>query len=470
MLFNTVEFLIFFTVTYSLYLFLRHNFRAQNNVLLIASLVFYGTWDWRFLWLLIGTTVLDYFMALKMDGAQDRGRKKMFLAISVTANLSVLAFFKYFNFLKDSSYSLMHSFGFDPPPLLLNIVLPIGISFYTFQAMSYTIDVYRGKIKAVRDYKDFGVYVMFFPQLIAGPIERASHMLPQMLSPRTLTQEKLMRGLMLIAFGLFQKIFIADNLQQLANPLFSPSTNLTSGYSVLIASYVFAFQIYCDFAAYSNIARGLGALLGFDIVKNFDHPYFAQNPREFWSRWHISLSTWLRDYLYIPLGGNRGGAFKTCRNLMITMLLGGLWHGASWHYVFWGFYHGVLLIAHRLLEPFLKILRVPSFLTRLIFFHLICISWLFFRCETLGQSFQMLELLFFNFKLPGETQFAVDLRNLSFYLSIFLIVEIIQFLKKDNWWLTRLNPALQSAFYLLCFYVAFIYGVTGGAEFIYFQF
>lgn len=478
MLFNTVEFLLFFVITYSLYLLSRANFRLQNKILLGASIVFYGSWDWRFLWLLIGTTALDYFMGLKIDGTKNPAGKKFFLAVSVTANLSVLGFFKYFNFFSDTSYSLLSALGFNPPPFVLNVVLPVGISFYTFQAMSYTIDVYRGNLKAVRSYPDFALFVLFFPQLIAGPIERATHLLRQVAVPRNMTLEKAVRGIMLICFGLFQKIFIADNLQRLVIPLFSPSAELTSGYSVLIASYLFAFQIYCDFGAYSNICRGLGSMMGFEIVKNFDLPYFSKNPKEFWSRWHISLSQWLRDYLYIPLGGNKGGTLKTCRNLMITMLLGGLWHGASWHFVFWGFYHGVLLAAHRFLEPFLVRIKfsnpfvsaAQSALTRLFFFHLVCVGWIFFRAETLGQSFYMLKLLFFNFQLPPLGQFLLDFRALTFFLSILIVLEITQFIKKDSWTPARLSPGTQAAFYILCFYLTLVYGVTGGAEFIYFQF
>lgn len=478
MLFNTVEFFIFFVITYSLYLLTAQNFRIQNKVLLAASIVFYGSWDWRFLWLLLGTTVLDYFMGLKISDAKNPAEKKLFLAVSVTANLSVLGFFKYFNFFSDSAHGLLHMLGFDVPPFFLRVVLPVGISFYTFQAMSYTIDVYRGNLKAVRSYPDFALFVLFFPQLIAGPIERATNLLRQVTAVRQITLEKTVRGIMLISFGLFQKIFIADNLQRLAIPLFAPSAELTSGYSVLIASYVFAFQIYCDFGAYSNICRGLGAMMGFEIVKNFDLPYFSKNPKEFWSRWHISLSQWLRDYLYIPLGGNRGGTFKTCRNLMVTMLLGGLWHGASWHFVFWGFYHGALLVLHRFLEPFLARIRfsnavlisAQSVLTRLFFFHLVCIGWIFFRAETLGQSFHMLKLLFFDFKLPAWGQFMTDFNNLTFFLSILVILEISQYIKKDSWTPARLRPLLQAAFYILCFYLTLVYGVTGGAEFIYFQF
>jgi len=348
-------------------------------MLLMASCFFYGSWNWRFLFLLFLTIAIDYFISLKIYNSEDSEKRKKFLLLSIVANLGVLGFFKYFNFFSESFQALANSLGFNLQPHLLNIVLPVGISFYTFQSLSYTIDVYRKELKPAKSIFDFALFVTYFPQLVAGPIERATHLLPQVLQPRKITLEQFYEGCYLIFWGLFQKIFIADNLAKMVNPVFSAAAPY-DGVKVLSALYAFAFQIYCDFAGYSNMARGLGKCMGFDIMVNFNLPYFATNPRDFWRRWHISFSTWLRDYLYIPLGGNQKGPLITYRNIALTMLLGGLWHGANWRFVIWGGYQGLLLIIHRLLEPWLKQLPQPkSFIKEKLwlfarvafFFHLI---------------------------------------------------------------------------------------------------
>ncbi|HOU36689.1 MAG TPA: MBOAT family O-acyltransferase, partial [Candidatus Omnitrophota bacterium] len=358
MVFNSFAFLVFFVIVFSLYLALDH--KRQNIMLFAASYVFYAWWDWRFLFLLAASTVIDYFCGLKIHGSRDVRERRFFLWCSIAANLGILGFFKYYNFFVSSLQSLLIRCGISIEPPMLHIILPLGISFYTFQTMSYTIDVFRGNIAPTRKFVDFALFVSFFPQLVAGPIERASHLLPQVSAPRTLTLEKFAQGCYLIFWGLFQKMFIADNLAKIVDPVFAARAPYQGG-MVLIALYAFAFQIYCDFSGYSNIARGLGKCMGFDIMINFDLPYFSSNPRQFWQRWHISLSRWLKDYLYIPLGGNRKGGLMTYRNLGLTMLLGGLWHGASWTFVVWGLYHGVLLVIHRATEPFLKNIRLPAF-------------------------------------------------------------------------------------------------------------
>ncbi len=347
MLFNSAEFALFMVVVYGAYLVLEHKW--QNRMLLAASYVFYGAWNWRFLSLILISTALDYVCGMRVYRAERPARRKLFLFLSVFGNLSILGFFKYFNFFAEGLTELLNSFGFVVRPYLTDIVLPIGISFYTFQTLSYTIDIYRGKLKPTRNVVDFALFVAFFPQLVAGPIERARNLLPQISSRRTLKADWFYEGCYLIFWGLFQKMVVADNLAKLVDPIFG-RLEYTAG-EVLLVMYAFSFQILCDFAGYSNIARGVARLLGFEIMVNFRLPYFATNPQDFWRRWHISLSSWLRDYVYIPLGGGRKNGITTCRNLLVTMLLGGLWHGAAWTFVFWGVYHAILLMAYRCVEP-----------------------------------------------------------------------------------------------------------------------
>ncbi|MFC1453529.1 MBOAT family O-acyltransferase, partial [Verrucomicrobiota bacterium] len=347
MLFNTVQFFVFFAVVLALYAALGH--RWQNRLLLAASYVFYGSWDWRFLCLIFASTVLDYFCGIAIHGSRGGLKRKLFLAFSVAGNLSLLGVFKYFDFFAYNLQRLLTLCGLDIDMPYLRVVLPVGISFYTFQTMSYTIDIYRGRLEPTRRFPDFALFVAFFPQLVAGPIERASRLLPQILNARKLTAARFYEGGYLILWGLFKKVFVADNLATIVDPVFALDGSPGGG-QVLVALYAFAFQIYCDFSGYSDIARGVGKCLGFDIMLNFRLPYFARNPRDFWQRWHISLSSWLRDYLYIPLGGNRRGSARTYANLAIVMLLGGLWHGAAGTFILWGGYHGFLLIAHRWLS------------------------------------------------------------------------------------------------------------------------
>ncbi|MFH1877219.1 MAG: MBOAT family O-acyltransferase [Candidatus Omnitrophota bacterium] len=476
MVFNSLQFALFFAVVYSLYLALKH--KNQNRMLLVASYVFYGTWDWRFLSLIWISTILDYFCGLAIDRTNDPGKRKIFLILSVSGNLLILFFFKYFNFFAESLQELLGGFGITAHTNFLHIILPVGISFYTFQTMSYTIDIYKREMKATRKFLDFALFVAFFPQLVAGPIERASHLLPQILNKRNLTLEKFYDGAYLIFWGLFQKVFVADNLASIVDPVFN-SNPPYNGVSVMLALYAFAFQIYCDFAGYSNIARGLGKCMGFDIMVNFNLPYFALNPSDFWKRWHISLSSFLRDYLYIPLGGNRGGTLRTYRNLVITMLLGGLWHGAAWTFVLWGAYQGVLLILHRVLLPFLG--RIPSprnvlidklwKLARIIFFfQLTCLGWLIFRARSVKQIFEMLKAVACDLRFAPGMGFKVTLERIVLFIGVLIVVQILQYRKKDLMIIPRLNPAAAAFCYFVFFYLMLIFGVTGGKEFIYFQF
>ena len=477
MLFNTVQFFIFFVIVYALYLILNH--KQQNRLLLVASYIFYATWDWRFLSLLFITTAIDYYCGLKIYETGNARIKKLFLLLSIFCSLIILCYFKYYNFFAASLQTLLSNFNFSIQPRFLDVILPVGISFYTFKTISYTIDIYRNELKPTKKFLDFALLVSYFPQLIAGPIERASSLLPQILSPRRPSLGKVYEGSYLIFWGLFQKVFVADNLAKIVDPVFMSSSPY-NGTRVILAIYAFAFQIYCDFAGYSNIARGLGKLMGFETLVNFNLPYFSTNPREFWQRWHISLSTWLRDYLYIPLGGNRKGTLITYRNLAITMLLGGLWHGANWTFIIWGAYQGFLLIAHRLCKPLLECLPSPKnlimakiwFLVKVVFFfHVMCLGWLLFRAESVAQVFQMLSSMFPT-GLPSISAAVQTIGfKLVFFTCILIIIEAYQYRKNDLMALYKSNHLVAKALiYYLCFYAMMIYGVRGGKEFIYFQF
>jgi len=345
MLFNSGVFLKFFAGFLLLYWLVRNHLRARNILIVVASYLFYGWWDYRFLGLILFSSLLDYFVGLGIARQNDARRRKLWLTASIAANLGILGFFKYFDFFVTSFGTLLQKIGVPFQTSTLGIILPVGISFYTFQAMSYTIDVYRGNIPACRNVINFLAFVSFFPQLVAGPIERASHLLPQFERTLSITRPMLEEGIWLIIWGMFKKVVIADNLDALVRMAFqNPSY---SGPVVVLGTIAFGFQIYCDFSGYSDIARGTARVLGFDIMVNFNLPYFASNIREFWQRWHISLSTWLRDYLYISLGGNRRGEIRTYVNLFLTMLLGGLWHGAAWNFVLWGAWHGAGLVVYR---------------------------------------------------------------------------------------------------------------------------
>ncbi len=474
MLFNSFAFFGFFLVLYVLYLFLPH--RGQNTLLLAASCFFYGVWDKRFLILLIASCALNFFIALQIEARSKPEEKKWLLRLSLFFNLGMLFTFKYFHFFFNNLQHLASLMGWRLADTPLKILLPIGISFYTFQKMSYIIDVYRGIYKPVKSFHNFVLYSLFFPQLIAGPIERPAHLMPQILRPRILTLDGFREGALLILWGLYEKVFIADNLAPFAAQVFDrPGPH--SSPAILLALYAYAFQILCDFDGYSNMARGLGKLLGFDLMVNFNLPYFALGPFDFWRRWHISLSTWLRDYLYISLGGNRGGCWRTIRNLFLTMLFGGLWHGARWNFVLWGLYHGFLLVlgyyyheskAAQRLEPMISggwkdLLRI------FIFFHLTCLGWLFFRAGSLVQCGDLLRALFFNFSFqPGALRPAAA--ALIHYLGLFALIQIWAYRRHDPFVFKRLSAGLRPVFYAVLFYSLILYNAPKGAQFIYFRF
>ena len=404
--------------------------------------------------------------------AHSLASRRWILVASVATNLGVLGFFKYFDFFAASMTDLLVALGWELQPRLLNVILPVGISFYTFQTMSYTIDVYRGDLRAHRSLLDFAVFVAFFPQLVAGPILRAKEFLPQITRPRTVDLSRVYEGGYLISWGLFKKIVIADNLAVIVDRAFAADASPAGG-AVLVAVYAFAIQIYCDFSGYTDIARGCAKMMGFDIPLNFNLPYFACNPVEFWRRWHISLSSWLRDYLYIPLGGNRRGPRRTCINLMVTMVLGGLWHGAAWTFVAWGAYQGVLLATYkaatflirRIVPAAVGTSIVSPWVARIVFFQFVCFGWLIFRAESIGQVGDMLGALFLPWSIRGTgvtTPVACALP--------LLIVELAQYWKDDLDIVLRWPTPIRGLAYTAGFFGLVLFGDELAKPFIYFQF
>jgi D-alanyl-lipoteichoic acid acyltransferase DltB (MBOAT superfamily) len=393
MLFNSWLFPPFLLLVLALYRVLPA--RAQNAMLLVASYAFYACWDWRFLGLLLISTTCDWLLARAIRREPSREAARRWVACSVGVNLVFLGFFKYFNFFIDSANTLLSGLGLGAWDVQLRVILPVGISFYTFQSISYIVDVYRGEVEPTRNPIDFALFVAFFPHMVAGPIMRSRDLLPQFLRQRHTTPLQIREGLWLVLLGFFKKMVIGDNLAPIVDRAFSGGDQ--SGATVLLGVYAFAFQIYCDFSGYTDIARGVAKFLGVELMVNFDRPYLARNPSEFWRRWHISLSTWLRDYLYVPLGGNRGGRLKTYQNLMVTMILGGLWHGAAWNFILWGIYQGLLLIGHRLIVLDLKLWTAPGrlggWLSRLVMFHAVCYGWLLFRARSVDQIWSMTKSL-----------------------------------------------------------------------------
>lgn len=389
MLFDSPIYLLFLALTVLIYW--RLGFVRQNQFLLAGSWFFYGWWDWRFLGLMVLSTTLDYYLGCKIADLPDGKRRRSLLIASLAVNFSVLGFFKYFNFFLDSTTHVLASLGLGAVPMpLLSILLPPGISFYTFQEVAYIVDVYQRKLEPSRNFTSYALFVSFFPHLIAGPIQRPGHLLPQTQEPRTWDSDKAFEGVLLIIEGLFRKCVIADNCALLANGVFSGHFGPASGWITLLGMYAFAWQIYGDFSGYSNIARGSAQLLGFHFMVNFRQPYLSESLQEFWRRWHISLSTWLRDYLYIGLGGNRFGEWKTYRNLLLTMLLGGLWHGANWTFVVWGALHGLGLAIERYVSPPAARSAAGRWGRRIFYFHLVCVAWVFFRAQSLTEAIHLL--------------------------------------------------------------------------------
>ena len=501
MLFNTLDFALFFAVVYGVLLLLRH--RAQNVWLLLASYTFYAAWNWRFLGLILASTAVDYLVARRLGATEDERRRRRLVTISLVFNLGLLAVFKYAGFFAQSLVELAASVGVELAPWTVQVGLPVGISFYTFQTLSYTLDVYRRQLQPVASPTSFALYVAFFPQLVAGPIERARRLIPQIVKPRTITWERIGSGGWLILSGLFRKVVVADNLGSIVDVLYSDPSAAT-GLEVLVGTYAFAWQIYCDFSGYSAMARGTARLMGFELMVNFNLPYLAVDPADFWRRWHISLSTWLRDYLYIPLGGNRHGRWLTLRNLGLTMLLGGLWHGAAWTFVVWGAYQGALLIGHRLLREAWRRARPQEGAVALagsgagaeaegdthidpgsdgaatrgigaaawwslrvvVMFHLACLGWLIFRAESMGDVLLLLGRFGDLSQVGRVADWWLPLVALTAPLLTFQLVQRARGLECVLRWPVPVRAAL----YVVVVYAIVLLGEDFGAPFLYFQF
>jgi D-alanyl-lipoteichoic acid acyltransferase DltB (MBOAT superfamily) len=474
-LFNTLAFWLFFAAVVALYMPLPR--RGQNVLLLIASYFFYACWDWRFLGLLVVSSTADWTLGNLIAREATRKGARKWVAASVTLNLLFLGFFKYFDFFVDSANVLLGALGVGPSDLYLRVVLPVGISFYTFQSISYIVDVYRGEIAPARDPLDFALFVAFFPHMVAGPIMRSRDLLPQMQNPRTPRLEDALSGLHLAAWGLFKKVVVADNLAAIANPIFARQLGFTPG-PMHLGAIAFAFQIYCDFSGYTDIARGVARVLGFRLMENFDHPYFATCITDFWRRWHISLSTWLRDYLYVPLGGNRHGTWRTYRNLFLTMLLGGLWHGAAWKFVLWGAYQGALLVLERALGG--RRLVTDWFSSRgaaarllwvarvLVTFHFVCLGWILFRCESTGPLGLMVRSFLDvtgYFRMPAGPAWTA----VAFIVPL-LVVDALQYFRRDELALLRVPVPARAFVYATGLYAFILWGRFESNAFIYFQF
>ncbi|MCU1263032.1 MAG: putative poly(beta-D-mannuronate) O-acetylase, partial [Bryobacterales bacterium] len=384
MLFDSPVYFLFLILVVAVYW--RLGFRSQNVFLLGASYFFYGWWDWRFLLLMIASTVVDFFIARGLDSDLPPARRKQLLVVSLVINFGVLGVFKYFNFFIGSFTHALETLGVAGlPKSFLEVVLPPGISFYTFQEVAYIVDVYKGRLRASDRFVDYALFISLFPHLVAGPIQRPSHLLPQVQKPRDWDPNRAFDGMLLILEGLFRKCVIADNCALIANAAFSGKFGGPNIPVLLLGTYAFAWQIYGDFSAYSNISRGSAQLLGFHFMVNFRQPYLAVSLQDFWRRWHISLSTWLRDYLYIPLGGSRRGNVRTYVNLLITMLLGGLWHGANWTFVMWGGIHGAGLALERFLRSAgeaVQMALAQRWVRRVFIFHVVCLGWVFFRADS----------------------------------------------------------------------------------------
>jgi len=437
MLFNSIEFMIFLPIVFILYWFITNrNLKLQNALLLVASYIFYGWWDWRFLSLIAFSSIVDYSVGIGLGKHEDSRKRKLLLLTSILVNLGFLMYFKYYNFFIDSFIDAFSFMGQSFHPSRLKIILPVGISFYTFQTLSYSIDVYRKKLEPTKDIIAFFAFVSFFPQLVAGPIERATHLLPQFYSKRTFDYHKAADGTRQILWGLFKKIVIADNCALVANSVFNNYQD-QSGITLVLGVIFFTFQIYGDFSGYSDIAIGTSRLFGFNLMKNFAFPYFSRDIGEFWRRWHISLSSWFRDYLYIPLGGSRGGNLKKIRNTLIIFLVSGFWHGANWTFVFWGglnaLYFIPLLLSKKNRQNINTVAEgrifpsIKEFFQIIFTFTLTAFAWIFFRAESITMAFDYIRLMIVNFELtmPVGTDIGIK-QHFGIILVLFILAEWLQ--------------------------------------------
>lgn len=477
MLFNSSEFIIFLLLAYFSYWFIfKKNLLIQNFFLLAVSYLFYGWWDWRFVFLLILSTLIDYFFGRLV---YYKKQKKLYMWLCVANNLLVLGIFKYYNFFAGSFQEMMNGIGFQVSPYFLNIALPVGISFYTFHGMSYVFDLYNGKGKPENNFINYSLFVCFFPLLVAGPIERASHLLPQVVKRRVFDYTQSVHGLKLILWGLFKKVVIADSLAPVVNTIFSDHENM-SGFALVLGAVYFAFQIYGDFSGYSDMARGTAKLFGFELLINFKFPYFSRDIAEFWRRWHISLSSWFRDYLYIPLGGSRNGLYKSVRNTFIIFLVSGFWHGANWTFIIWGLLHALyflpLLLQKRNrsntgdIAPGSVLPGLRDLINIALTFTIVCFAWIFFRAENLTEALQYIGGIF------SQPFFAGNEGSLiAVYMPLTVgFMLIVEWFNRNNdiehLFDSVSNPPLRYASYFAVFFLILMFGSFQESSFIYFQF
>ena len=487
MLFNSADYAFFLPLVLLVYMLLRRaGLRAQNAWMLLAAYVFYGWWDWRFLGLLFGTTLNDYLVGIGLERTDEPRRRRALILLSIFVNLGVLGFFKYYNFFVASLIDAFGSIGVHLEAPTLKVILPVGISFYTFQAMTYTISVYRREMRATRDAIGFFAYVSFFPQLVAGPIERARHLLPQFFTPRPVQPEAFASGLRQMLWGFFCKLVVADNCATVVNGIFVHKEALP-GSIILLGSLLFAFQIYADFSGYSHIALGTARLFGFELMQNFATPYFSQNHPEFWRRWHISLSSWFRDYVYIPLGGNRASKVRQAFNLLVTFTLSGLWHGANWTFIVWGVLNGLYVVPRVFIgEPLARpasspnpFIRIPTILARvLLTFALTVLAWVFFRAPTISAAWNLLREMASPSLLTSPVS---GLRSFGLLTTTAYAALAIAFLLAMEWWQRDKRYALEfdnsKAALITWLACALVFGITllfrytgASLDFIYFQF
>lgn len=486
MLFNSIDFALFLPLVFVLYWFVTNkNLKLQNALLLIASYFFYACWDWRFMFLLMFSTLLDYYTGLKMQDAENQKEKRFWFWLSVIVNLGFLGVFKYYNFFAESFAEAVSQIGWQVSPLMINVILPVGISFYTFHGLSYVIDIYNGRIKAERNFIDYAVFVSFFPLLVAGPIERATHLLPQIKKERTFNYAIAVDGLRQILWGLFKKIVIADNCAEFANIIFNNSAEL-SGSTLFLGAIFFTFQIYGDFSGYSDIALGTARLFGIELLRNFAFPYFSRDIAEFWRRWHISLSSWFKDYLYIPLGGSKGGNWMRIRNTFIIFIVSGFWHGANWTFIVWGFLNALFIMPSIIMKTNRNNLEIVAqgslfptlkeFFQITITFGLAVFAWIFFRAENITHALTYINGIFSKslFTFPQWSIFihtAIHPLTMFLLISIFTIVEWIG--REQQFAIAKLGITWKRPFRYILYYiivVAIFWFAGKEQQFIYFQF
>lgn len=483
MLFNSIDFAIFLPVVFILYWFVTNKkLKLQNLLIVIASYFFYGLWDWRFLSLIAFSTTIDYFVGIGLSKEKNDFKRKLFLYTSIFVNLSFLFFFKYYNFFVDSFVNTFSFLGYQFEGTHLNIILPVGISFYTFQTLSYSIDVYKRKLEPTKDFITFSAFVSFFPQLVAGPIERASNLLPQFYKKRVFSHQNAVDGLRQILWGMFKKVVIADNCAEYANLFFEQPDNYSGG-TLFLGALFFTFQIYGDFSGYSDIAIGTSRLFGFNLMQNFAFPYFSRDIAEFWRRWHISLSSWFRDYLYIPLGGSKGGKVSQIRNTFIIFIVSGFWHGANWTFIVWGALNAIYFLPLLLLQRNRKNIHIigigryfppiKDLLAMLFTFVITVLTWVFFRAENIESAFHYLSRIFSGSILEISTFKNYEAAHILLILLVFFII-IEWFGREGKYALEKIAlqcpRILRWSFYTFIIFLIGMFAPTEESPFIYFQF